>query len=92
MSEASDERPIAIIDGSNVAHATEGDRPVLENIRLVSDKLRAEGYQSVVVVVIGYGKTDAQDLLQGHSWCKLETVGVRSDKVQRLWQDLSTSV
>ena len=50
MSEAASERPIAIIDGSNVAHATEGDRPVLENIRLVSDKLQEEGYQAVVVV------------------------------------------
>lgn len=41
---------VAIVDGSNVAHATEGDHARLENIRLVCDKLREEGYEPVVVV------------------------------------------
>ena len=41
---------VAIIDGSNVAHSTEGDRPHLENITLVWDELAAEGYEPVVVV------------------------------------------
>lgn len=41
---------VAIIDGSNVAHSSEGDQARLENIRLVSRKLVEEGYQPVVVV------------------------------------------
>jgi len=34
---------VAIVDGSNVAHSTEGDQPRLENIELVMEKLREEG-------------------------------------------------
>lgn len=45
-----DEAQVAIVDGSNVAHATEGDSARLANIRLVCDKLREEGYEPVVVV------------------------------------------
>ncbi len=41
---------VAIIDGSNVAYSTEGGGPRLENILLVSQKLRDEGYRPVVVV------------------------------------------
>lgn len=41
---------VAIIDGSNVAYSTEGSGPRLENILLVSQKLRDEGYRPVVVV------------------------------------------
>lgn len=44
-----DERPIAIVDGSNVAHSTEGGGPRLENIVLVCRKLDAEGYDPIVV-------------------------------------------
>ena len=44
------ESKVAIIDGSNVAHSTEGDRARLENIRLVSEKLVGEGFETVVVV------------------------------------------
>jgi hypothetical protein len=40
---------VAIVDGSNVAHSTEGDGPRLENIELVLEKLRTEGYAPVVV-------------------------------------------
>ncbi|HEX6694925.1 MAG TPA: hypothetical protein VF035_09540 [Longimicrobiales bacterium] len=40
---------IAIVDGSNVAHSTEGDRARLFNIKLVCDKLIEEGYEPVVV-------------------------------------------
>jgi hypothetical protein len=49
MTESS-ERRVAIVDGSNVAHSTEGNGPTLENIRLVCDKLREEGLEPVVVV------------------------------------------
>jgi len=41
---------VVIVDGSNVAHSTEGDRARLENIRIVSAKLTEEGYEPVVVV------------------------------------------
>ena len=41
---------VALIDGSNDAHSSEGDQARLENIRLVSEKLVEEGYQPVVVV------------------------------------------
>lgn len=42
--------PLVIVDGSNVAHSGEGDRPELASIVAVCDKLRAEGYEPVVVV------------------------------------------
>ncbi len=38
-----------IVDGSNVAHSSEGDKALLENIRLVREKLIEEGYQPVVL-------------------------------------------
>jgi hypothetical protein len=40
----------AIVDGSNVAHSTEGGGAKLSNIRLVCDKLREQGYDPIVVV------------------------------------------
>lgn len=46
----SEERKIALVDGSNVAHSSEGERARLENIRLVCEKLREEGYEPLVVV------------------------------------------
>lgn len=41
---------LVLVDGSNVAHSSEGDRPLLANITAVCDKLREEGYEPVVVV------------------------------------------
>jgi len=41
---------IAIVDGSNVAHSSEGERARLYNIQLVCGKLIEEGYEPVVVV------------------------------------------
>jgi hypothetical protein len=38
-----------LVDGSNVAHATEGGEARLENIRLVQDKLREEGFEPLIV-------------------------------------------
>ena len=49
MSETA-EKQIALVDGSNVAHATERERPALENILLICDRLEEEGYQPIVVV------------------------------------------
>lgn len=41
---------IAIVDGSNVAHSSEGNTVRLFNIQLVCEKLIEEGYEPVVVV------------------------------------------
>jgi hypothetical protein len=41
--------PIALVDGSNVAHSSEGDEARLGNIKLVVRKLISEGYEPVVV-------------------------------------------
>jgi hypothetical protein len=43
------ELPKALVDGSNVAHSSEGDEARLENIKIVVRKLRREGYDAVVV-------------------------------------------
>ncbi len=47
---ASADDRVAIVDGSNVAYSTEGGGPKLENILLVSQKLRDEGYRPIVLV------------------------------------------
>jgi hypothetical protein len=44
-----DGKRLAIVDASNVAHSSEGDRAVLDNIRVVCDKLVEEGYTPIVV-------------------------------------------
>ena len=50
MADAAKRDPgIAIVDGSNVAHSSEGDSARVENIRLVMAKLVEEGYEPVVV-------------------------------------------
>ena len=43
------ENKTVIIDGSNVAHSTEGEKASLDNIRVVRDKLIEEGYQPVIL-------------------------------------------
>jgi hypothetical protein len=42
--------PIAIVDGSNVAHSTEGGSARLENLVLMRDKLAEKGLEPVLVV------------------------------------------
>ena len=42
-------RPRALVDGSNVAHATEGGAARLANILLVCAKLREQGFDPIVV-------------------------------------------
>ena len=44
------DRKVAIIDGANVAHASEGDHARLENINLIREKMKEEGYEPIVVV------------------------------------------
>jgi hypothetical protein len=41
---------LVLVDGSNVAHSSEGDQAVLANITAVCDKLREEGYEPLVLV------------------------------------------
>lgn len=41
---------IVLVDGSNVAHSTEGEKAQLVNILAVRDKLTEEGLEPVVVV------------------------------------------
>ena len=48
MSEAEGKK-LAIVDASNVAHSSEGDRAVLDNIRVVCEKLVEEGFEPIVV-------------------------------------------
>jgi len=42
-------RTVVVVDGSNVAHSSEGDQPLLSNIIAVCDKLREEGYEPLVL-------------------------------------------
>lgn len=46
----SDDARTVIVDGSNVAFASEGDVGVLDNIRLVTKKLEEEGFEPIVLV------------------------------------------
>jgi hypothetical protein len=41
---------VVLVDGSNVAHSSEGDRAQLGNITAVCEKLREEGYEPLVLV------------------------------------------
>src|SRR3954467_3895397 len=41
---------LVLVDGSNVAHSSEGDQALLSNITAVCDKLREEGYEPLVLV------------------------------------------
>ena len=40
---------IALVDGSNVAHSTEGEQAQVANILAVRDKLREEGLEPIIV-------------------------------------------
>jgi hypothetical protein len=41
---------LVLVDGSNVAHSSEGEQALLSNITAVCDKLREEGYEPLVLV------------------------------------------
>jgi hypothetical protein len=43
-------RTIVLIDGSNVAHSSEGERAQLANIVAVCGRLREEGYEPLILV------------------------------------------
>lgn len=40
---------VVLVDGSNVAHATEGEAPHVSNLIAVRDKLREEGLDPIIV-------------------------------------------
>jgi hypothetical protein len=42
-------RTVVLVDGSNVAHSSEGERAQLANIIAVCDRLREEGYEPLVL-------------------------------------------
>jgi hypothetical protein len=44
-----EENRTVIVDGSNVAHFTEGERAQLDNIRIIKEKLREDGYEPIIV-------------------------------------------
>ena len=46
---ADEETKTVIVDGSNVAHSSEGEKAQLGNICVVRDKLVEEGYEPVIV-------------------------------------------
>ena len=43
-------KPIVLVDGSNVAHSTEGEKAQLANIIAVREKMTEEGFDPVIVV------------------------------------------
>ena len=43
-----DER-LVLIDGSNVAHSSEGEKPRLANILLIEEKIREDGMEPIIV-------------------------------------------
>jgi hypothetical protein len=48
-SAAQPESNVVLVDGSNVAHSTEGDKPLIANLIAVRDKLKEEGFEPVIV-------------------------------------------
>lgn len=44
-----DQPDTALVDGSNVAHSTEGEKARLRNIELICEKLTEEGLEPIVV-------------------------------------------
>jgi hypothetical protein len=52
MSEAqgpATETKVVLVDGSNVAHSTEGEKPLVANLLAVRDKLKEEGFQPIIM-------------------------------------------
>ena len=46
---AEPESRIVLIDGSNVAHSTEGEKPLVANLLAVRDKLKEEGCEPIIM-------------------------------------------
>ena len=43
------ESKIVLIDGSNVAHSTEGEKPLVANLLAVRDKVKEEGLEPIIM-------------------------------------------
>jgi hypothetical protein len=46
---------VVLVDGSNVAHSTEGERAQVSNIVAIRDKLREEGLEPIIVADAALG-------------------------------------
>jgi Zc3h12a-like ribonuclease protein len=46
---AQPESNIVLVDGSNVAHSTEGEKPLVANLMAVRDKLKEEGFEPIIM-------------------------------------------
>ena len=44
-----DAKKVVLVDGSNVAHSTEGDKPLVANLLAVRDKLKEEGFDPIIM-------------------------------------------
>jgi hypothetical protein len=44
-----DAAKVVLVDGSNVAHSTEGEKPLVANLLAVRDKLKEEGFQPIIM-------------------------------------------
>lgn len=42
-------KKVVLVDGSNVAHSTEGAKPMVANLLAVRDKLKEEGFDPVIM-------------------------------------------
>ena len=47
--EAPADSKVVLVDGSNVAHSTEGEKPLVANLLAVRDKLKEEGLQPIIM-------------------------------------------
>jgi hypothetical protein len=43
------ESNVVLVDGSNVAHSTEGEKPLVANLLAVRDKLKEEGLEPIIM-------------------------------------------
>ena len=42
-------KKVVLVDGSNVAHSTEGEKPLVGNLLVVRDKLKEEGFNPIIM-------------------------------------------
>jgi hypothetical protein len=47
--ESRTESNVVLVDGSNVAHSTEGEKPLVANLLAVRDKLKEEGFEPIIM-------------------------------------------
>jgi hypothetical protein len=44
------DRPVALVDGSNVAYSTEGGKPAVANLLAMQQKLAEDGFEPIILV------------------------------------------